>query len=120
MNEKDDIITFVDYVWVIWAEPDEGSYNYHMCPLRSRWNPTPRKEIPRELAGRIIAKASSSYPIVIIDGYDFDGVIDKFMTHENSDHNVIAVFGDFPRDYYESRKDSVKEFMEAVKSGEVF
>ena len=118
----DETVCFTDKVWIVWAEAEaEGSYNYTFYPLRDRWNPTPQVEIPRNVAGMIIARADSNYPILIIDGYGLDGVIDSFMTKSVSVTSVYAAFGDFPRKVYGGpKRDSVKEFMEAVKNGEKF
>lgn len=73
MLEK--IISFAHDRFLMWAEPDEGSYNWKMFSLGSRYN---RKNpiIPDEIKKYVEKNASPYYPVAIVDGHAIDTKLD--------------------------------------------
>ena len=116
-------ISFSSQIFLVWAEPDEGSYNYQLYPLRSRWAGTPEAKVPDEIADRIRLKASPYYPILVADGFFIDGLIDAVF--EKDRPSVLKSFGEFPRTRIfvsggKRPRSSVEEFFAAVSRGEKF
>lgn len=115
-EEKDKIIKFSNDLYLVWAEPDEGNYNYCFYPLRKRWGATKETKIPEEIIEQVKSKAGRSYPIMIIDGYDIDDYLDGLSRARTSSSPIEPkkVWGMYPRKTYgtlaEEWGDSVNTF----------
>ena len=132
-----EILNFTNSLYIMWAEPDEACYNYHLARICSRfkrdepdeacynyhlaricsrfkrdWGPD---DVPPDVAQRIFEKASKYYPIMIINGGDLDGLLDDFALGESKGRTRIVKFwGTHPRIVVSTgateRRDSVAEF----------
>jgi hypothetical protein len=116
-------ISFSDKLFLVWCEPDEGSYNYQLFPLRSRWNGTAPVNVPNHIVERIRNKASKTYPIMVVDGYSIDNKIDIFARiNDEAKWAVRESFGMHPRrvtgTMADNWGDSVNAFLAFVESGE--
>lgn len=74
--------------YIMWAEPDEGSYNWKLLDLGSRYERFDINSIPIEVKDMIKNKADFTYPIVIIDGFHIDSLLD---IRDNLDSGHIIV-----------------------------
>lgn len=106
------IISFSDRRFIIWAEPDEGSYNYKMFDLGSRYDR--HWEVPDSVIQHIKQHASMYYPIIIVDGYAIDVLLDELNLKANS--HVERHFGRYPRIAVNPPySNSVKDFLESQR-----
>jgi len=101
----------------MWAEPDEGSYNYKLADIGSVFDKTPAR-LSEELINRVIMRASPYYPIMIVSGSSIDGLLDCISLGERK-WDVRKSFGTFPRKISgEERSNSIEEFKEHFRGSE--
>lgn len=122
MVEIGDEISFGDHYWIIFANPDEGSYNYTLIPYTSRWgNYSKEQEIPAEIVEVVMNKSSNYYPIMIVNGRDLDSLIDK-IAMKKTHIEPHKFWGNLPRWIKnrpdEEHVDSVPAFEEDQGSNE--
>ncbi|MBI2110290.1 hypothetical protein HYT51_00740 [Candidatus Woesearchaeota archaeon] len=115
-KERDKVTCFGDSsLYLVWAEPDEGRYNYCFYPIHDKIGH--EIEIPDTIKLRIKESASSSYPIAIVTGTLLDKLIDKLNDQK---YGIMKTFGLFPRKVFGTSKDdfgdSVQDFIKAQES----
>lgn len=94
MSEVDKIMYLGPQRLLLWAETNGSGYDYKMYPLGSRYDK--KYTIPDEIIEHIIKNANSGYPIMVIDGYNIDGMLDNFATKK---YPVEKSWGRYPRRY---------------------
>ena len=74
----DKIIEFASRRFIMWAEPDEGSYNWKLYDICSRYDRDFKipDDISEEIKEYIRKNASKYYPVAIIDGFHLDTILD--------------------------------------------
>jgi len=123
-------INVANTLLLLWAEPDSyGDKNIQLYPIRGTSCFRPRVEIPEFIAKRIKENASPDYPILIIRGNDLETLLDR-ISYCDKVQKVVPpkkTFGEYPRKETKpdeklpkASKNSVEEFLEAVKNGETF
>lgn len=108
MSELDKIIYVGNKNYLLWAETNGHGYDYMLYPLGSRYDNEDYK-IPKEIERRIIENANENYPIMIIDGYSIDGMLDEFALGK---HHIRKSWGDVPRQIINGSDKSTTKFIQ--------
>lgn len=102
--------------YIMYANTSVGRYGYTLIDIGSRYN-RGHIRLSDEIIDKILEEASQYYPIVIIDGYSLDGLLDAFSLGKAS---VIQSFGEYPRKVTstgdEHRVSSIEEFKKYFRS----
>lgn len=99
--------------YLMYACPSEGAYGYKLIEIGSRYNDEPI-QLSEELIEKVLKEASPHYPILIVDGYSVDSLLDEISLGKAG--TVIKAFGEHPRKILlvggEKSKDSIEGFKE--------